>query len=453
MKNIKVKVILLIIFFVFTLTLLPYIKPKEISNLTKQQVEEKLNNLRPSKSKVTLIDNPHDAFDVRIAMIQTAKESIDLSAYIIHEGETTDQIFSELIKAADRGVFVRIIADAKMGGLNTDFGKAISRYKNIEVHLYNPFSLFKPTTWQAVHHEKHLSIDDQYALIGGRNYGDKYFKENQKDLKTVNDYDVFIDAKKDTNIVRQLRAYTTKFINHTDTDQLEVNDRDRYQKIITKLKTIQSEKISIDPFVKKGNKIDGIRLLTNKIGHKDTEARIGYGLNYLSTISTDEMILQTPYLNAHPQILKSFDQAVKKNVETTLLTNSIASTSNYPAFSNYYRNRKKFIDTGINIYEYQSDGMNSQHGKAYIFDDYLAIGSVNLDDRSFFINTESMVFIQSEGLKKDMKDSIAKKVAQSYRVSKTGVSGGYDEPLDVSIIKRILIYAASLFSRAFSFLV
>lgn len=83
----------------------------------------------------------------------------------------------------------------------------------------------------------------------------------------------------------------------------------------------------------------------------------------------------------------------------------------------------------------------------------LAIGSANLDDRSFFINTESMLFIESEGLRNEMLDSIDKKIKQSVHIAGDGPDGGLNKEYKVSLMKRIIMYISSIFSRIFSFFV
>lgn len=76
------------------------------------------------------------------------------------------------------------------------------------------------------------------------------------------------------------------------------------------------------------------------------------------------------------------------------LTNSMASSPNYPAFSAYSSQRAKFLATGVEIYEYQST--DSIHGKSCVADGRISVvGSFNLDDRSLYIDTESVLIIDS----------------------------------------------------------
>lgn len=450
MKRKNIKYLLLVLVLIFLISAIPYFKPKAISIDNQSAIEDALKKMKNTHDQTTLIDNPEDAFKIRLAMIQSAQKNIDISSYIIHEGDTSDQIFSELIKAADRGVRVRIVVDGKLGGMNKDFGKALSNYPGIEIYRYNPFSLFKISTWQTVHHEKHMTVDNQHLLLGGRNFGDKYFTKDTKTINTVNDFDVFVTG---SDAASSMHNYFDRFVSHNETEIISSKSSMKQEKIISALKKGQTKIYDLKEYTNRTHTIESFTLMNNNLGVKDTRPKIAYALSYLSNEVQEEMILQTPYLSAHPHTLEKLRETKKRGVEVTLITNSIASSTNYPAFSNYYKNKDQFIDTGINIYEYQSDGYHSQHGKAYIYDDILAIGSVNLDDRSFFINTESMIFIKSQGLKEELQASIGDKIEKSYRVAGDGIQGGYDHPFQVSKVKELIMYTASIFSRLFSFLI
>ncbi len=88
---------------------------------------------------------------------------------------------------------------------------------------------------------------------------------------------------------------------------------------------------------------------------------------------------------------------VKEVPDTTMLINSVENGDNVMASSDYLYNKKKVVDTGIKLYEY--DGGNSYHGKSIVIDHNISlIGSYNLDLRSTYVDTELMLMVQSEEL-------------------------------------------------------
>lgn len=141
------------------------------------------------------------------------------------------------------------------------------------------------------------------------------------------------------------------------------------------------------------------------------------------------------------------------NIEITALTNSLASTPNLPAYSGYLNHRKKLINSGINIYEYQS--VDSLHTKAFIIDNsLLAIGSFNSDPRSAFLSTESMLVIHSSQAVEKIEEGL-----QNYFDTSLLVDEDYNyiprENLParpVSLIKKFAVYTLSYITRWFEFL-
>ena len=441
----KLLIIILLVFVYLTLTVLPYIKPKSITKEKQEEILDALNHAQFKDEYITLITDPEEALDIRIVMIQEAKESIDMSYYIIQTGDTSDKVLSELIKASNRGVKVRVIVDGKIGGLGGSVGKALAQH-NIEVYLFNPVNLLKPGNLQAVHHEKYLNVDNKYNLIGGRNIGDRYFLSPKEGLETVSDLDVFIHQNGAVSSFNQsLTKYTNKFLDNAPIKRVKPKDN----KVSKKLLTIDNPVSDLKPYIDRSYEANSMVFITNPFQSKDTRPVIPFVFSELAK-NSEEIMIQTPYLTAHQDTL---DLLNNKDKKITLVTNSVSSSINYPAFSNYYVNKKKFIDAGINIFEYQSTGLQSLHTKAYIFDDYVSIGSFNLDDRSFFINTEKMLLIDSPEIKEELVANLTKELEQTYQVSGKDENIGLDQPHKVSIFKKALMWISGLFSTLFEFLV
>lgn len=446
MKKIFIGIVCVILIYLIATTI-PYINPKKITEDKKKEIQTKLENSQFPDESVTLIKDSHEALDIRLAMIQKATESIDMSYYIIQEGETSDQILAELIKASKRGVKVRVLVDAKIGGLSGEKGRYLSSFDNIDIYLYNPVNLFKPFELQSVHHEKYLVVDEMYSLVGGRNIGDRYFKYRDEYELTVDDLDVFIhkdNAK--SNLAVALSSYMDEFLNNAPIKQVA----SKKTKFKVDLETIENEAQSLDRYIDKSQPAKRMSFITNPYLPKDTRPVIPFVFSELAK-NSQEIMIQTPYLTTNKYTLETLESSRDKKV--TLLTNSVSSSSNYPAFSNYYFHKKKFINKGIDIFEYQSNDKHSLHTKSYIFDDYVSIGSFNLDDRSFFINTELVLLIDSEELKEELISSFKIDLEKTYQVAGEKKNIGLDKPYKVSLFKKGLMSLFGFLSKIYSFLV
>ncbi|MCP4840748.1 MAG: hypothetical protein GY887_03365, partial [Halieaceae bacterium] len=140
-----------------------------------------------------LLDRSEEALRWRLALIDSATETIDLQYYLYHSDNTGMLLTSRLLAAADRGVRIRVIID-DMGTLASGkrqreirdtLGKLIGAHPNISFRLFNSAENRKSVGWgiefatnfaQLNHrmHNKSLIADNRAVILGGRNIGDEY---------------------------------------------------------------------------------------------------------------------------------------------------------------------------------------------------------------------------------------------------------------------------------------
>ena len=120
----------------------------------------------------------------RALLVLGAQRSIDAQYYLYHNDLVGSLFSDQLIKAADRGVRVRLLVD-DMDLEGRDLGVAVmDTHPNIEIRIFNPFSRntgrkvqfltrFGSVTRRM--HNKSLTVDNQVTILGGRNIGNEYF--------------------------------------------------------------------------------------------------------------------------------------------------------------------------------------------------------------------------------------------------------------------------------------
>ncbi len=94
----------------------------------------------PGESGFLLLGNGLDAFVARAVLANAADRSIDAQYYLLHDDLTGKLFVDQLIKAADRGVRVRLLVDDMDLGGRTLGAAVLDSHPNIEVRLFNPFS-------------------------------------------------------------------------------------------------------------------------------------------------------------------------------------------------------------------------------------------------------------------------------------------------------------------------
>ncbi|MFQ9798897.1 MAG: phospholipase D-like domain-containing protein [Clostridia bacterium] len=77
------------------------------------------------------------------------------------------------------------------------------------------------------------------------------------------------------------------------------------------------------------------------------------------------------------------------------------------------------MNTGITVYEFQ--GNHSMHNKSMLLDgDLSIIGSYNLDMRSTYLDTETMLIIHGEEFAETLEDAMLAMWDQSLKVTPEG---------------------------------
>ena len=132
----------------------------------------------PGLSGFSLLSHGREAFIVRLALADLAERSLDMQ-YYSWDGDTTGRIIVDrVMKAADRGVRVRLLASVKA---------ALDAHPNVEIRLFNPLTNRRWSTFDFIFdfgrvnrrmHNKLLVVDNAAAIVGGRNIGDIYYGVN-----------------------------------------------------------------------------------------------------------------------------------------------------------------------------------------------------------------------------------------------------------------------------------
>lgn len=143
---------------------------------------------RTQQSAFRILETGEESLEARLALVEAATHSIDLQYFTINDDLTSNLLLQSIIQAAERGVRVRFIIDnTSMKDTGTRLS-ALDGIKNIEIRVFNPIVtkdqpfLSHRISWivnfdQAVKrmHNKAMIIDNQMAILGGRNLGDEYF--------------------------------------------------------------------------------------------------------------------------------------------------------------------------------------------------------------------------------------------------------------------------------------
>jgi len=295
------------------------------------------------------------AFEAFSRMIQSARTSIRFEMYIFRSDAIGLRIREDLMEAAQSGVAVKVLVDAVGSqGLDDDFWTPLRR-AGAEVRWFNPFRLDR---FAIRNHRKLLLCDDATALVGGFNAAAEYDGDGVTrgwcDLGAVlsgvpirelaQSFDLLFHLAefKHGRLAKWLKAKQTIGLRPASGDVLFNLPVRNYSSIKTtlyhtlaKARTVQIISAYFLPTWR-------LRQYMQRI------ARSGGKVQLILAGKSDVQISQTASRSLYRTLLRS----------------------------------------GVEIYEYQPQIL---HAKLYLIDDYVYVGSANLDKRSLGINYELLV--------------------------------------------------------------
>ena len=92
----------------------------------------------PQFSNIRLLTGNDEALQAKIALIQSAKHSLDLVYFILDHDDSTLEVLAALRAAAERGVQVRLLVDYLMTLRSIRKLRALARIPNVSVRQYGP---------------------------------------------------------------------------------------------------------------------------------------------------------------------------------------------------------------------------------------------------------------------------------------------------------------------------
>ncbi len=412
----------------------------------------------PGKAGFLPVADGVDALAIRLLLADHAEHSIDTQYYEI-EDDLAGRLFIEaLLRAAERGVRIRLLLDDYRTKGHDKNIAALRAHPNFRMRIYNPFTrrsyrfvdgLLSFTRINRRMHNKSFTVDNQMTVIGGRNIGDHYFSVghdvNFADLDVigigpvVEDVSNMFDEYWNSPAAIPVREVASRLglqdvslsklferMSHSHAEASKSKYADAVQSsMLEKLERDLSE------FVWAPYKLAYDLPAKTQASSADDAARMRQLLVEAFDDAAREVVLISPYFVPRLSGIRRFRELRNRSVDVMVLTNSLASNNQIYAHGGYAPVRKALLKMGVRLYELRADAlvvggkhmkMNATratlHTKAFAIDrKQLFIGSFNFDPRSANINTEMGVFIDSPQLAEAFVNGAKRHIPrQSYEV-------------------------------------
>ncbi len=385
----------------------------------------------PGKSGFLLLKDGLDAYVARTILARDAERSIDVQYYMIHDDLVGDLFVHELLKAADRGVRVRILVDDIDLQGRTFKASTLDTHSNIEVRIFNPFSRKMSRTLQFITrfgsvtrrmHNKSFTVDNQASILGGRNIGNEYFDADPDlafsdlDVLTIGPVVKEVSESFDLYWNHQL-AYPASLLSSSLPSEEEItlgrkklDDFVAHQQNSDYAKALAGSEMARNYRDGKLNFTWGDAVIVADHPDKfiadrsETHLFLSADLGLFFKNIKQELIIFSPYFVPGKTGAEGLIRMSERGVRIRILTNSLASTDVTAVHAGYARYRRELLRAGIELYEMNNKLTRKQrkekkghggsskaslHAKSFIFDgDKVFIGSFNLDPRSHTENSE-----------------------------------------------------------------
>jgi putative cardiolipin synthase len=364
----------------------------------------------PGLSGFQLLQRGIDSFLLRAQLVNAARRTVDIQYYIFAEDDTGKHLQHAILRAADRGVRVRLLIDD-----TNSFGtpgaqeilSALNDHRNIELRLFNPFyyrddipalraidaALNAPRVNRRMHNKLFVA-DNAVAIVGGRNVADAYYGAGSTQTVVLGlpagaepirfgDFDVaaigpivpelsqtfdaywnsalsvpaqaLAPALRDTASLPEARAELAAHASNGDPPEIE-----RRLASGEPLSGLLAGRVRL-VWARASVVADPPEKAAPRIGEPVRSPIARALVEPIAGVDRD-LVIVTPYFVPGPSVSSLIEDALRRDVRVRILTNSLASTDVPAVHGGYRKYRRPLVESGAELYEVRAMPGSSRGG-------------------------------------------------------------------------------------------
>ncbi|WP_028206715.1 phospholipase D family protein [Paraburkholderia nodosa] len=406
----------------------------------------------PDESGFRLLATGTDSLQMRVALARAATKTLDMQYYIANEDTTGKLLLGSALYAADRGVRVRMLVDDLNFHDIDRLMAALNSHPNIQIRVFNPYGSTSESMYLRTRnfftnvdqftrrmHNKATIVDNETAIVGGRNLGDEYFNASPTidfrdlDVLTAGPVAQSVSASFDEYWNSSI-SYPLRVLNHQkfDAHDLDTARDDLRRHWRESAEPYNAKPLNATPLAQQitGNTLGLVWAKwafvadsPGKIAGAE-KGELGDAMRALLDRihqAHSSVLVFSPYFVPHDTGVQTIRALTSHGVRVAILTNSLAATDAVAVQAGYSPYRVPLLEAGVELYEFKpqqgehaderrfgvvgSRSRASLHAKAYVIDEStLVIGSLNLDPRSARLNTELALTVESPTIAHEVAD-------------------------------------------------
>lgn len=390
-----------------------------------------------------LLSSGLEALGARAGLAEAAVHTLDLQYYLVRHDATSQLLLHRVMRAALRGVRVRLLVD-DLYAAGRDFDlAAFGAHPNVQVRVFNPFAHRGPLGLPHLvefladsgrlnrrMHNKLWIADNAVAIVGGRNLGDEYF--DAQEAVNFCDLDLLAAGPVVAQASRSFDEYWNDersvpigaFADSPDAGRMEGFER-AIESAVGRF-----HETGYAAALREGRFARAVR--EGRVALEPASAQVVYDLPgkpagdgnaFIARMSPllrnarREILFISPYFIPDARAVAMFGAAVARGVRVRVFTNSLASTDVPVVHAGYARVRGALLRAGVELHEmrpeprvrgsaafhFGSGSGASLHAKSVVVDGrHVLLGSMNMDPRSRTVNTEVGVLLDSQAIAADV---------------------------------------------------
>jgi putative cardiolipin synthase len=312
-------------------------------------------------------------------------------------------------------------------------------HPNLEIRVFNPFDKRSNAAAQGVEfvrrfarldqrmHNKLLVADNERAIFGGRNIAAEHFGLGER--FNLVDYDLLLSGAEASDLSQVFETYWENSssvpgaaldgsVSEADLAAMRALIAEEVEKGTATLATVLADESAWDGRVgsisiplAKGT--FSVVSDTPEVSPDTRPAQVIEALRTVVGAAERDLVVVTPFFVPTETDVEWYQRIVDRGVRVRILTNSLASNQGTISNSGLNKQRLAVVKAGVELHELRTDAAAKSewetppqvarylglHAKLYAIDrESVFLGSVNLDPRSKFVNTEMGVLVDNAEL-------------------------------------------------------
>jgi putative cardiolipin synthase len=319
----------------------------------------------------------------------------------------------------------------------------------MEIRVFNPFSKRSNAATQGVEfirrfarldqrmHNKLLVADNERAIFGGRNIAAEHFGLDEE--FNLIDYDLLLSGAEVSDLSQVFETYwespssvsgsaLDESVSEADLAAMRALVVEELEKWTPTLATVLADESAWASRVGSisiplGEETFSVVSDTPEVSQDTQPAQVIEALRRVVGGAERDLVVVTPFFVPGETDVEWYQRMVDRGVRVRILTNSLASNQGTISNSGLSKQRLGVVKAGVELHELRTDAADKArwetppqvarylglHAKFYAIDrERVFLGSVNLDPRSKFLNTEMGVLIQNAELAEETADAIVR---------------------------------------------